>query len=307
MSFFNFQKQVSEDTEVSTKLPDFSFEIPSTEPVAIVSKDVNVSPPSFENDTQVAAPEIVPSIQISTQPIKSTEKQLIEVKPEIKKKSSTLALCSCFGTKSNVQKEKTKTMAAPKTDLPEVEAPSPSSNITSTLKTKGPLRAPTNDLPPVDLTLPSTEPVRLPAIQTSEKKRPAPKKPSKSSKTPELAVTATVNDVQIQSTDNVQPTEVKTEEQLLIQSSPVEQVEEQITSQTPTVLSTIIEKTLDKQANVQSSIPVDVSTKEEIKVESTTTTSPIEKQSEEGIKVCSTLMIGQSIVKFFFPARIKRR
>jgi hypothetical protein len=35
--------------------------------------------------------------------------------------------------------------------------PLPSSNISSTLKTKGPLRAPSTNLPPVDLTSTSTE------------------------------------------------------------------------------------------------------------------------------------------------------
>jgi len=39
--------------------------------------------------------------------------------------------------------------------------PIPSSNISSILKIKGSLRAPSNDLPPVDLTLPSTDIIRI--------------------------------------------------------------------------------------------------------------------------------------------------
>jgi len=142
-------------------------------------------------------------LKISPSPIKSNEKKLIEPKSEIKKKSSTLAICSCFSNKSNIEKEKsktiktpkekptkpiktpkekpikpikipkeksTKTISAPKADLPNIDMPVPSSDISSTLKTKGSLRAPTNDLPPVDLTLPPSESVRLPIVQAHEKK-----------------------------------------------------------------------------------------------------------------------------------------
>jgi hypothetical protein len=55
--------------------------------------------------------------------------------------------------------------------------PVPSSNMSSTLKTKGSLRAPSTNLPPVDLTLPASEPIRLTTTHTQEKKRQAPKKP----------------------------------------------------------------------------------------------------------------------------------
>jgi len=48
--------------------------------------------------------------------------------------------------------------------------PVPSSNLASTLKTEDSLHAPSNDLPPVDLTLPSSEQIRLPPIHTHEKK-----------------------------------------------------------------------------------------------------------------------------------------
>jgi hypothetical protein len=197
---------------------------------------------------------------------------VIEPKSETKKKSSTLALCSCFGDKSNAQKdttktittskEKSKTISAPKADLPVVDMPVPSSNISSTLKPKGSLRAPSNDLPPVDLTLPPSESVRLPAIHTHEKKRQAPKKPEKilpeiTKTSPEAVVpvttTTTVNEVEKQQTDVIPIIEVKSEEVPLVQSP-----------------------ALEKQ------------TAEEIKVQSTTATKthPVEE-----IKVCLTLMI----------------
>jgi len=225
---------------------------------------------------------------------------VIEPKSDIKKKSSTLALCSCFGNKSNTQKDKTKTIttskeksktiSAPKADLPEIDLPVPSSNISSTLKTKGSLHAPSNDLPPVDLTLPSSEPVRLPAIHAHEKKRQAPKKPTvkeekvlpqttttTTTTSPEAVVpvptTATVNEAEIQQTNIVPPIEVKTEEESLVQSPFLDkQVEEEINIQPPTVIETP---------------PV-----ENIKIESTSnSTSAVEKQPIEEIKVCSTLMI----------------
>jgi hypothetical protein len=124
-----------------------------------MSKDLTSSPPSFD--------DAVPTVS----QIKSPEKQPIETKSEIKKKSSTLALCSCFGNKSTIPKEKTLTIAAPKASLPEIKAPIPSSNISSTLKTKGPLRAPCNDLPEVDLTPKPIETIHLPAIHIQDKKQ----------------------------------------------------------------------------------------------------------------------------------------
>jgi hypothetical protein len=88
------------------------------------------------------------------------------------------------------KKTSTKPIAAPTTDLPEVKIPVPSSNISSTLKTKGSLRAPAADLPPVDLKAPESEPIRLSlATKSHEKKRKAPKVPpateSKIASTPE--------------------------------------------------------------------------------------------------------------------------
>ncbi|CAF4988399.1 unnamed protein product, partial [Rotaria socialis] len=249
-------KQTIEDIKVSTKVPDFSFEIPSTEPLPVLSKDITSSLPSFENDVQVDTSKIVPAVEILTQPIKSTEKQVIESKADIKKKSSTLALCSCFGTKSNAvkekQKDKTKTIAAPQTSLPEVDIPNPSSNISSTLKTKGSLRAPTNNLPAVDLTLPSVEPIRLPTIQTTEKKRQAPKKPTINEEivvaepvltVPELVLpTTTGNDVDIQQTIEVKTEEVLTQAVVL---------EKQIPVQTSNISSLAIAKAIDEQINAE--------------------------------------------------------
>jgi hypothetical protein len=49
--------------------------------------------------------------------------------------------------------------------------PIPLSNISSILKTKEPLQAPSNDLPPVDLTPKTIEIVRLPTIHIQEKKQ----------------------------------------------------------------------------------------------------------------------------------------
>jgi len=104
------EKQTIENLESPPKLPDFTFELPPVEPISIVSKDTTVSPPSFEDDVPSIPSKIVPAIEISTPPIKSTEKQVIESKSDIKKKSSALALCSCFGDKSGAQKEKPKTI-----------------------------------------------------------------------------------------------------------------------------------------------------------------------------------------------------
>ncbi|CAF4484805.1 unnamed protein product [Rotaria sp. Silwood1] len=297
-------KQTTENNEIIPKLPDFTFQIPSTEPIPILSRDISLSPPSFENDLPTDKSQIVPAIEISTSPIKSTEKQKIEPKVEIKKKSSTLALCSCFGNKSNVQKNKTQTIAAPKTDLPEVNMPNPSSNISSTLKTKGSLRAPSNDLPSVDLTLPQTESVRLPTIHTNEKKRQAPKKPivneeivlsqpvvkSSEGVLPTTTTTTTaVKDVHVQHTDIIRSIEVKTDEELLVQPLVLEkQIEEKIDVPSPTVSSIVIEKQLDEQINVPPPTVIEAPVIEDIKTESITTTTPIEKQSVEEIKDIQT-------------------
>jgi len=266
------EKETTENLESPPKLPDFTFELPPVEPISVVSKDtLTSSPPSFEDEVPTTTSKIVPAIEISTPPIKSGDKEVIERKSEIKKKSATLALCSCFGDKSNAQKEKTKTIAAaappppkekpkskvhkektktieaPKSDLPEVDMPVPSSNISSTLKKQGSLRAPSNDLPVVDLTLPPSESVHLPAIHTHEKKRQAPKKPKvKEEKVPPQPTT--VNEVNIQQTNIVPSIEITSEEG----QSPVieKQVEEEI-SPSPAV----IEKQSEEQINVRLPTP----------------------------------------------------
>jgi hypothetical protein len=146
-----------QSSEVTT--PNIGFQLPSPEPVLTLPKA-----PSFDDDVPSPPSKIVPAH-------KPLEKQSIETKSDIKKKSSTLALCSCFGTKSTISKDKTHQIEAPKSNLPEIDMPIPSSNISSTLKTKEPLRAPSNDLPSVDLTLTSTEPIHLPTIHIEEKKQ----------------------------------------------------------------------------------------------------------------------------------------
>ncbi len=167
-------------------------------------------------------------------------------------------------------------------------------NISSKLKTKSSLRAPGNDLPPVDLTLPPTEPVRIPTIHTSEKKRPAPKKPAgkkekaapPTTTSPEAVVPATTNEVETQQSRIVPTIEVKTEEELLIQSPVSEkQVEEETTIRPATPSPAVV----DEQTNIRSPTPppvIEAPPVEEIKVQSTT---DIEKQPVEAIKVCLTL------------------
>lgn len=305
-------KQTTENFESPPKLPDFTFEIPSTEPVSILSKDTTASPPSFDDDVPTVTSKIVPAIEISTPPIKSTEKEVIEPKSDIKKKSSTLTLCSCFGNKSNAQKdkpksivaakEKSKTIAVPKADLPEVDLPVPSSNVASTLKTKGSLRAPSNDLPPVDLSLPTSESVRLPAIHTHEKKRQAPKKPkvkeekvvpqitttSPEAVVPVTPITTTVNEVETQKTDIVPTIQIQTEEEQLLVQTPVQ---EEINTSSSTPPPVLAEKQVEEPIEIRPPTPtpiIQAQPIEEIKVEST---PPLEKQSTEEIKVCLTLII----------------
>ncbi|CAF3864826.1 unnamed protein product [Rotaria sp. Silwood2] len=289
-------KQTTENDEISPKLPDFTFQIPSTEPIPLLSRDISLTPPSFENELPTDISQIVPAIEISTSPIKSTEKQKIEPKVEVKKKSSTLALCSCFGNKSNAQKDKTKTIVAHKTDLPEVNISKPSSNISSTLKTKGSLRAPSTDLPTVDLILPQTESVRLLPIHTSEKKRQAPKvpivneeivlpQPVVANSEVVLPTTTTVNDVHIQQTDIIRSIEVRTDEELLVQPLVLDkQIEEKLDVSSPTISSAVIEKQLDEQINVIPPTVIEAPLIEDIKIEPITTITPIEKQSVEEIK-----------------------
>ena len=241
-----------------------------------------------------------------------------------------MALCSCFGNKSNAQKDQTKTLpilkapkepkektkpvkapkekskpiTAPKADLPDIELPVPSSNVSSTLKTKGSLRAPSNDLPPVDLTLPQSEPVRLPAIQTHEKKRKAPKKPVVTKEkvipqpaSPEAVVptTTTVHEVDNQQTNIVPSIEIKTDEEPLLVSPHVEkQIENEVQIRSPTPPLPIIEKQSEEQINIRPPTPppvIETASVEEVKVESTTSTALVEKQPLEGIKVCLTLII----------------
>lgn len=142
--------------------PQLEFQLPSTEPIPTLSKTSKSIPPSFDDDVRSPPSKIVPAVT-------STEKTPIETKTETKKKSSTLSFCSCFGDKSTASKGKSQTLTAPGASLPAVDMPVPSSNISTTLKSKGPLRAPGNDLPAVDFTGASIDSTRLPSIHLQEK------------------------------------------------------------------------------------------------------------------------------------------
>ena len=237
------------------------------------------------------------------------EKQVIEPKGEIKKKSSSLALCSCFGNKSNAQKdqtksitaskEKSKTIAAPKAELPVVDMPVPSSNISSTLKTKGSLRAPSNDLPPVDLTLPQSEPIVLATTAAHEKKRPAPKKPSnkkekapkKSKSTVEAVVSsqpviAVKETTEIEQTTTIPTIEVQTEESPLVQSSIIEEQIEEKSTPSSVVIDKQSDETIDHSQATPSPV-IEAPTVQEISHQST---SSVEKQTTEEIQVRLTLI-----------------
>lgn len=277
----------------------------------MVSKDASASPPSFDDDVPTVASKIVPAIDITPQPAKPLEKEAIEPKGEMKKKSSTLALCSCFGSKSNAQKdqpksittskEKSKTIVVPKADLPKLDMPVPSSNISSTLKTKGALRAPGTDLPPVDLSLPQSEPVGLPATGTQEKKRKAPKKPAVKAETvvsgasPEVVLTSPTvvkETVEIQQTITTIPTiEVQTEEFLLGQSSVIEKSFEDESLSSPAHSPVVIDKQSDETIHLSQATPSPVIEAPSIQQIQLQSTSAVEKQPIEEIKVCLTLMM----------------
>ncbi|UJR35322.1 hypothetical protein I4U23_028083 [Adineta vaga] len=297
--------QKSENIESPPKLPDFTFQLPSEEPVDILSKDTTISPPSFDDDVPSATSKIVPAIEIAPLSTKTAQKEVIETKTEAKKKSSTLALCSCFGNKSNAQKtktlpapkEKTKPITAPTVDLPEVDMSVPTSNISSTLKTKGSLHAPSNDLPPVDLTLPETEPVHLPGIQTHEKKRKAPKKTAvheekkvtSETTSPEAVVPTKVNEVDVQPIVVTQSIETKTQEQhtteLHVDEKPVEK--EEVTIRSPTPPPVLVEKQSEELIVDRPPSPTPIHTAQP--VEEILVTSPIEKEPIEETKTESSI------------------
>ena len=122
--------------------------------MSIVAKGSSPPPPSFEGDLPAAPSKLVPAVQHSA----SVEKPPIATK----KKSSALSFCSCFGKKSS--QTRASALTAPIAALPAVDMPVPSSNVSSTLKNKGPLRAPSADLPSVDLTPKETETIHLPSL-----------------------------------------------------------------------------------------------------------------------------------------------
>lgn len=142
--------------------PQLDFQLPPAEPVPTLSNISKTKPPSFDDDVRSPPSKIVPAVPPS-------EKSIIEPKPEMKKKSAGSSFCSCFGDKSSASKGKGQIITAPRASLPSIDLPVPASNISSTLKSKGPLRAPGNDLPPVDFTGQSLASTRLPSIHLPEK------------------------------------------------------------------------------------------------------------------------------------------
>ena len=263
------------------------------EPVSLVSKDVTI--PSFEDNV---VPQVTsPAAAIEILPIKSFDKQVIEPKVNIKKKSSTLGLCSCFGSKAQATKEKTKTLAAPKAiaipkaDLPAVDMPVQSSNIASTLKTKGALRAPSTELPPVTFNSTNEEPVRLPSIPAQEKKRPAPKKPAVPEVTkpaeviisPEAVVPSTnVDQAETLQTSTTYTEFVQPTEELLICPSRVEiEQNEEIQLTPPTPIPVLTTSVIDE-------IPAPIIEKqhvEDIAIQSSAPTVTVDKEPTQESKV----------------------
>ena len=237
---------------------------------------------------------VIPSIEVASLPKKSSEKQVIESKSDVKKKSSTLALCSCFGNKSNAQKEKSHTIAAPKASLPDVDLPLPSSNLSSTLKTKGSLRAPSNELPAVVFSEQTSEPARLPTIHTLEKKRQAPKKPvvPEEKHTPQTIITSPEavvpasagGQVDTQPTSGVPSIEIGTSEDLLITPLMVETVAHEKVTTEPASPLPILEQRAEKDVVVRSTTTIDTERINGVTTQSTSGASTIEQHAP--VKVC---------------------
>ncbi|CAF3400959.1 unnamed protein product [Rotaria socialis] len=161
---------IEQTTAITGKNLDQSFGVP----VVIENKtyaDLNSSLSSSEPTSTLSKSATIPVTighDFSTQ--KTSENILIETKSKPTKRSSTLSLCSCFSNKANIKKTKTRTLEAPKTNLPEINIPISSSNISSTLKTQGSLRAPSNNLPAINLTPASIEPISLSIVRVQDKK-----------------------------------------------------------------------------------------------------------------------------------------
>ncbi|CAF3765097.1 unnamed protein product, partial [Rotaria magnacalcarata] len=161
---------IEHTTAITGKNLDQSFDVP----VVIENKtyaDLNSSLPSSEPTSTLSKSATIPVTIVHDLPTqKASEKILIETKSKPTKRSSTLSLCSCFSNKANIKKTKTPTLEAPKTNLPEINIPISSSNISSTLKTQGSLRAPSNDLPVIYLPSTSIEPISLSTVHVQDKK-----------------------------------------------------------------------------------------------------------------------------------------
>ncbi|CAF3864983.1 unnamed protein product, partial [Rotaria magnacalcarata] len=200
---------IEHTTAITGKNLDQSFDVP----VVIENKtyaDLNSSLPSSEPTSTLSKSATIPVTIVHDLPTqKASEKILIETKSKPTKRSSTLSLCSCFSNKANIKKTKTPTLEAPKTNLPEINIPISSSNISSTLKTQGSLRAPSNDLPVIYLPSTSIEPISLSTVHVQDKK-------------------ITVDQTEI----NAPSYEIRKQEeiqvQLPIQSSPLEKQTEEI-------------------------------------------------------------------------------
>ena len=280
------EKQTTESLDSVPKLPDFAQQLPSVSIFPTDSKSHSAS--SFEDRLPtISAPVVIPSIEVASLPKKSSEKQAIEPKSDIKKKSSTLALCSCFGNKSNAQKEKSHTIAAPKASLPNVDLPLPSSNLSSALKTKGSLRAPGNELPAVVFSEQTSEPARLPTIHTLEKKRQAPKKPiapedkdtpQMITLSPEAVVPASaVDQVNTQPTSGVPSIEIRTDEDLLITPSMIETDAQEKVNAEPSSPLPILEQRSEEDVVARSTTTIETERVNEVTMTSASAASTIEQ------------------------------
>ena len=141
--------------------PDVNSQLAISQPVSTLSKESTSASPSFDKD----------ATSKSVSAMESPEEQTIGTKSDIKKKSSRFSFCSCLGNKSSVSKEKGHTIAVPKANLPDVDKRNPLSNISSSLKIKGSLRVPSNDLPSVNLPPISTEKISFPTHHIQDKKQ----------------------------------------------------------------------------------------------------------------------------------------
>lgn len=147
---------------------EFQFALPPAEPVPTLTKGSIPVAPSFDDDVPSPPSKLVPAAVASSSTLPTTTSKVIETK-----KSSTFPLCSCFGRKSgavasNEEQRSRTTIVAPKTELPSVDMPLPS-NPSKSLNNEI-FRAPSANLPPLDLTAKQTDNVRLPSLSSFRSK-----------------------------------------------------------------------------------------------------------------------------------------